>query len=75
MSKINTVDAIQYLENVCYELLHAEERTTTIGSQTFKNQELNDNLQLLVTYMKFIIDKKMEIPQKIDTKLEYWEDE
>jgi hypothetical protein len=60
MSKINVVDAITYLENVAFELMHQEERTITIGIQTFKCNELNDNIVLLDQMMKFVLNKKCE---------------
>lgn len=59
MSKFNLVDAISYVENVCFELLHSEEKITTIGSQTFNNLELNDNIVMITQMMKFVMMKEM----------------
>ena len=66
MSKFNLVDAIQYVENVCFELLHDEKETTEIGSQSFNNLELNDNLVLITQMMKFVMTKEMNkyVPDK-----------
>jgi ribosomal protein L1 len=58
MSKLNIVDAISYLESISFELQHSENRLLTIGSQTFKCDEINDNLTVIMECIKFMLDKK-----------------